>query len=352
MKKKTIRGIIYFLSFITCGLILYVGFVFLHKGINNYITHELTYKPQSTPNYKVYYKKNEFFTDEYIEEGKSYISSLIDYIFINYNYGIKFDDFVNGKYEYSIRATINAYNSDDKNIWSNTYDLSDVTENEYSKTDSFNFLDSISVDYSFYNDEFNNFKKTLSIPCTGELVVDLNVISDNTNENIIEPIMINDKVSFSIPLSTQTTEVTPNSSQTREPTTVKSIERINDKKYSFYRAIAITCFVIVTVIVTINVRIMKYVHDIYIYEFTKKKIINNYDSIIVNVKGKPVFEDFNIINLEDFESLIDAHSEVRMPINYYDDEANDRCLFVLMNENTAWVYMLDANRLKSSKGLK
>ena len=52
-----------------------------------------------------------------------------------------------------------------------------------------------------------------------------------------------------------------------------------------------------------------------------------------------------MIKVESFEELIDAHSEVRMPINYY--QTKDYSIFLLFNDNTAWKYVLEKRKKRS-----
>ena len=78
--------------------------------------------------------------------------------------------------------------------------------------------------------------------------------------------------------------------------------------------------------------------EVYKYEITLKKILNTYDSIIVNVNTLPDIDQYHVIEVSSFEELLDAHSEVRMPINYYDEK--NKCCFMLLNDKTCWVYRM------------
>ena len=78
-----------------------------------------------------------------------------------------------------------------------------------------------------------------------------------------------------------------------------------------------------------------------------RKFLNTYDSIIVNVEAMPNTEGYHEIKVENFNELIDAHSEVRMPINYYHN--NDKNVFLLFNENTVWYYVIDEKEENDEK---
>ena len=61
--------------------------------------------------------------------------------------------------------------------------------------------------------------------------------------------------------------------------------------------------------------------------------------IIVNIDKFPTLSNYNVIEVTSFEELLDAHSEVRMPINFY--KYNSKvCYFILMNDNTIWKYTI------------
>ena len=77
--------------------------------------------------------------------------------------------------------------------------------------------------------------------------------------------------------------------------------------------------------------------------------MNTYDSIIVNVKASPNVSKLNCMKVESFEELIDAHSEVRMPINFYESKTKKECIFTLIHENKAWQYILKSNNEQDNK---
>ena len=69
-----------------------------------------------------------------------------------------------------------------------------------------------------------------------------------------------------------------------------------------------------------------------------EKILTTYDSIIVNVKDIPSIDGYDVIKVESFDELIDAHSEIRKPINYYQNE--DYSVFLLLSDSIIWEYIL------------
>ena len=54
----------------------------------------------------------------------------------------------------------------------------------------------------------------------------------------------------------------------------------------------------------------------------------------------PNFNNYKVIHVLSFNELIDAHSEVRMPINYFEEKPGCKSVFALINGDIAWVYTL------------
>jgi hypothetical protein len=74
------------------------------------------------------------------------------------------------------------------------------------------------------------------------------------------------------------------------------------------------------------------------YYVELKRILSTYDGIIVNVSSLPDLTKFNVIKVRTFDELLDAHGEVRMPINYYSQK--NKATFILVNDTMLWMYVL------------
>ena len=71
-----------------------------------------------------------------------------------------------------------------------------------------------------------------------------------------------------------------------------------------------------------------------IYKSTLRKILKNYDAILVQSYNFPKLSGKNIIRVTNLEDLMDAQLELRKPI-YYMIEGEDSCSFVLL-DNTEY----------------
>ena len=75
------------------------------------------------------------------------------------------------------------------------------------------------------------------------------------------------------------------------------------------------------------------------YHKKMRKIFKVYDGIIVNVRSMPNISSKNIVTVASFEELIDAHSEIRNPINFIKEK--DGATFMLVTENITYKYKLE-----------
>ena len=63
---------------------------FFAQSKNVKTTNDISYQENGGVDYKVYLNDNDYYKEEYLDEGMQYISSIIDYILVDYKYSIKF----------------------------------------------------------------------------------------------------------------------------------------------------------------------------------------------------------------------------------------------------------------------
>ena len=88
--------IVLFISFIILSFLCFKKSIIIQKEQNVF------YAEVGTPNYKIYLKDNNYYKQDYLDKDMSYISNLIDYVSINYDYKFISDTELNGEYYYKI----------------------------------------------------------------------------------------------------------------------------------------------------------------------------------------------------------------------------------------------------------
>ncbi len=338
-KKYTVIQVLFVICII---LFSFVDIFMYKKGYFNEKKVTLKYQENNDIDYKVYLKQNDFFDDKYLEKGQTYITSLIDHVNVDYNYNIKYDNNVTGEYKYYVYATVesNKSNSDAK-YWSKDYKLTDENSMKIKDVMEYSIHENVDIDYNKFNNILISFKKTLGLSgANGVLKVYLNVVSEVIGNEV--PAVIENKLLLSLPLSEMTIEASINSDAHNN---IKEVSKpINTDKLKLTRTLGGLYAAAVLFFVILLIHVTKSKKDLNKYENELKKILNTYDSIIVNVNKLPDLSGYKVIDVASFNELLDAHGEVRMPINFFKDVR--RSYFVLLNDNTAWKYVMSKRKIE------
>lgn len=316
---------------------------YFKMGLKNTYQEEVSYKSSSNVSYKVYLLENDYFDEPYLGMNRTYISSLINYIDINFNYNLNFSNFVSGKYTYYIKGIIAAdkVKDDDSSYWSKSYILKEPVTISYDNQNSFNIDTNAKVDYQKYNSLLNEFRKDYGISFDGTFKVQLVIESESNATNIKESIPVDSIIEVRVPLTQQVIDLSIDlSNNDNEGEVSETIVNNTSSNYVFLGL----GILFMSVTLCLLWLIFRYIIFIYLskseYSKTLKKILSTYDSVIVNVSNLPNLNDLKVIEVNTFSELIDAYSEVRMPINYYEEVADCKSVFVLVSTNMAWVYTL------------
>lgn len=316
---------------------------YFKMGLKNTYQEEVSYKSSSNVSYKVYLLENDYFDEPYLGMDRTYISSLINYIDINFNYNLNFSNFVSGKYTYYIKGIIAAdkVKDDDSSYWSKSYILKEPVTISYDNQNSFNIDTNAKVDYQKYNSLLNEFRKDYGISFDGAFKVQLVIESESNATNIKESIPVDSLIEVRVPLTQQVIDLSIDlSNNDNEGEVSETIVNNTSSNYVFLGL----GILFMSVTLCLLWLIFRYIIFIYLskseYSKTLKKILSTYDSVIVNVSNLPNLNDLKVIEVNTFSELIDAYSEVRMPINYYEEVADCKSVFVLVSTNMAWVYTL------------
>lgn len=344
-RHKKLKPIVKHLLF-SFFIVLFSGlsYFLLIRGLDNKTIIKVSYKEDNKIDYKVYLKPNTFFETPYLPKDSTYISSLIDYIDTDYNFQMKYDQNVVGTYTYFIRGTLiaNKSDSDNKSYLTKEYNLTDKVSETINNTNSFTISQNIKIDYQKYNELLTEFKKEYGLTIDGRLKVELVVNSTANYAKSSKPIVDSSSMNIEIPLTQQSVDISINANpQAKSNSLVLETITNNDSLHMSYLiggsvSVIITLILIILLIKEIRYeknRISKYHKDLI-------RILTTYDSIIVTIDKIKDLSSYNLIKVNSFEELLDAHNEIRMPINFIEISKNEKSLFFLINDNIAWVYEL------------
>ena len=317
-----------------------ISIYIIYKGIGFVKITEKVYINDSSIDYKVYLKENNYFDDDYLDKDKKYIASLIDTISINFDYKLNSNNKFSGNYAYNIVATlVVTEQGKDTILWSKDYNLTEVAKINFKDHRDIFVSDDTIINYDYYNNIVSSFKKDYAVPIDAYLMVKLGVQTEivNAEDNIYE---INDEPSLKIPLSEQTIEISMEESNNKE---IVNRYSYVDKPFFHYTLIAVGIILFMlylTIGINLLLKIIKNMNKKSKYDRFLNKIFNDYDQIIINVLTEPK-KMTNELLLTKFEELIDAQIEIRKPIVFYEDVTNKRAIFVLNDGIQTFKYIVN-----------
>jgi len=309
----------------------------------------VSFEEDSNIDYQVYYKENAFFEDNYLNEDKQYISSLIDNINTQFNYKISLDEKdVEYKYTYRIDANVIVRDKDNKNPF---YDKTETLLEEKEKVSSVSVVEineDIKIDYNEYN---NLIKRFVSIYGLENAEAYLNI---NMYVNVVgscEEFLENDEkervITLSIPLSKKTIAIEMIDNIVSDSSNVLQCNTVPENNILLL-IIAISfsmtgvCLIIITIRYEVKTRTAET-----IYEKEMKKILNNYGSNIQIIGNEFDFSNYQLLKIEEFNDILEISDKLRQPIlmkeNY---EKNGAYFLIPSNTNLLYVYRLKVSDIE------
>ena len=324
--------------------LLIIGIILIIMGLNDKKMVNLSYEESNKINYNVYLKDNPFFNTPYLGEGRTYIASLIDYLDIFYHYDISYNRKLTGTYKYKYVAIVRANKKDTAGYyWEKEYDLTEEKTANIKNNINVSIDDNVKVKYSTYNEILNEFKKTYGISTDGELRVVMKISYNAKFKEVNRPVNITSEIGLSIPLLEQALDVSIVKDAAHDNNILSFEEKSDRPAFTIFKVTGVI-LIIVSILGFIDVTKTNLIFKKYnLYEIELDNILKKYDSIIANVKEKTNINDFKKIEVNTFDELLDVYNEVRMPINFFKDKSNNESLFIIINDNIAWLYILKKN---------
>ena len=293
--------------------------------------------------YKVYLKPNNFFTTPYMDMNKQYIASIVDYIEVDTKYSFNSTEDLDFTYDYYIEAVARGLyeNTDGKkvDVWSKKYPIAPLEQNKGTGK-NFSFSKSVKVDYNYYNQVLTDFRNQfgLSIDSKVDLILKVNInggLAGSSEKTLAEQ----KEMSLEIPLMVQAFRIKPNYINSGGDTVYSKVDS-NTK-------INIPLLVVGSVVLLASLGVfIKLVKSLLIvtrkseYILAVNKIMKEYADIIVETHNMPDLGKYDIVNIKNFNDMVDIEEELHCPIIYFELEKNSKCVFLILTEKTAYRFLL------------
>lgn len=325
----------------SCSLIVLVllASLCITQSINTQKKVQINYKSDGNINYKVYLKPNEFYETDYLEENMTYVTSLIDYIEINYNDAFNADKKATMNYHYKVVATVlvTPKSNSSQVLFKKEYIIFDNTDSIIND-ESYNITKQIKLDYNKYNQIANDFKMTYGIECESKLVINKIILTTGSEKDY--QIQFNDinENSLTIPLSEKQITLTKSLKKVEQKSNIITANTFIEHKLLFVIGLILIVGIIYNVHLILKlVRLLKPSRDKYQKELNK--ILNEYDRMIVNVNRMPDLSSYDVYKVEKFTELIDVRDNLKIPISYVKISKEKSCFYIKDNK-TIYIYYL------------
>lgn len=289
-------------------------------------------------NYKVNLEENNYY-GETINENSLYISSLIDSINMDFKYNMSSTKEFNSIVNYTITSRLVV----DHNIDITSNNLLDqenvILEKTFNNnTSKISINENILSDYQYYNDYIINYKNIYSLSSLDAKIIytlKVNVLGNYEGKEINEV----SQTSITVPLLNPTISFTKS-----------GIDRINKTLYTetklpLIKNIYLFIFECLLFVIGIILLIPIFVSIIEInkrekYRHTIKRYLKVYDDVIVESSVLVDLTNREIIEVTNFNDLLDAEQELHVPIVYTEKRKNKEAWFTITVNNQVWRYIL------------
>jgi hypothetical protein len=303
-----------------------------------------TYNQKANIFYRVFVKPNILYDESTIAAGNVYITQLINYInvFFEYNFQGQADAQIQGDYE--VVAVMEGYKNEDQSyqsIWKRQWVIVPKTNFESNGT-SVSLQKEVPLDFNQYNHFAQQVIKDTKINSEIKMTVFLNVhLKGNTAQGSIEENM---SPSMVIPLNTNYFKIGGTLSE-QKPGSIDETKRIkaplDSMKVILYSVL--TSILLSVLVFLIFFTVGKGLSDPLEKEF--RKILKKHGNRFVALNSKTTFSNENVNQLKCMDDLVRLADEIGKPILYkHSTNLEDMVKFyVLDNEQ---VYVLDLKNVQ------
>lgn len=334
-----IRNVLYVFLMI---IFIVLAYFLIDRGINAKTKVYVNYKDNNDITYKVYLNDN-----SYLGMNNRYNTSLVNKINFDYSFKSVFNTNVNGFYSYNVEGLLVVYTDNiNDSLLQKKYILLEDTVNTLNNNEKIIKLDNnIDIDYIKFRKELNNISKEYNTLVNGYLELRFN-IKESLNFSGIENTKEDSKqMKVIIPLSYDYFKIN----------VIKNDDKI-DSYYDFSKKQPVNYLLMILgalslssgisfLALVIREMVITYKKES-AYNKELRKILGAYGDIIVNIKKFYNKKKYNLIYVDSFKELLEVYDKVENPISFREIKKNSKAIFVLIDDDSAWIYELSSDSMK------
>lgn len=322
--------IITLIVMIVLFLVLCILFVF--KALDYQLGGSTTYSEYTSNDYIVCTNGVTVYNNENcLTKDLDYISSVVKNIHATFNYESVFNKKHTFNSSYSVIAKLKIYDQSDSSRIRYTKDYTLINDTNINVNgEVITFSADADVDFNHYRNIVYKYMEETGIASSAEVEVGLYLKDGETNR----------KISYiTIPLTEESFMIKSSNLDNQNQLVINNLKtRTIDPFYVF---IAVICLLMDILLFTYLTNFMYMVQHLDNEYNTKlKAILRDNDELIVNATSDYVIpEDANVVEVEEFDELMDARNTLEKPI-VYEKINNIKSKFYVEDGNTIYVYTM------------
>ncbi len=312
-RKRRQRMIIQIIAIAIAVAISLTSFVIYNRVNSEYY---IEYTEHSDIDYKVQYRQNEFFEQEWVEKGKEYISYLVNSISADFKYNMHMDAAnVGFDYEYSIIAKVLVADKDSGNAYFTQEEvLVPLKTQSATSASAIAITESVDIDYLKYDAIAHKFVDTYGLTqasCT--LIVTLNVDVLSSCDEFEQENRNNYMVSLNVPLVDDTFSIERTSSAPDDQSKVLACRGSVCQKVFIYVGAAFAAVALILGIV-LAIYLHVTVNDDITYDAKIRRLVRSYGSYIQRISGEFDDKGYQTVIIKTFTEMLGIRDTIQSPI--------------------------------------
>ena len=338
-KQNRAKWIMIQLAAIAMVTVLLLGSFVTYRRLNR--TFYIDYTESGDIDYRVQLKENEFYDENIVDQGQSYVAALIDTITADLTYRLHMNT-TGVKFDYSYRVDAQLEIVDDASggkIFAPAYPL--VEEKAYTaSSDQLVIRESVNIDYHQYNDLANKFNAVYDLDdTTSTLIVSLYVDVVGSCDAFEENAKNDYAVSLRIPLTSKTVNIKMTSSVPDGESKVLACQNGESRMLFKILAIVFAVLDVLAIAVLIGFVYLTRNEDIN-YSIKVKKLFNSYRSYIQQINNEFDTKGYQLLYVNTFNEMLGIRDTIQSPILMYEN-GDATCTQFLIPTNTKILYIYE-----------
>lgn len=300
----------------------------------------LKYSNEGKINTKINLTEDSGVDFENYENYDAYIVHFVKSFDIYTAYKFKADKKVNMKGSYKITAFLSAYYKESTDISSNPkiWEKSEVLVDEKISFENDNYSHGVplNLDMQKYLDQMIEFQNANEdLPINGYIIIKMDV--DLNGKESGEEINNSYSEQIKIPITSSIVKIDNYSNEPEEKIVYYDENQVSSKSELFISTAFVILNFICLLITSKGIFLQK---KLTAYETEIRKILRNYDDIIIKTSTAIDLDKYTLIEIEEFKELLNLSRESSIPIFYYNFEKKKTSLFYIIKEDMLYIYVI------------